>query len=348
MDQDRTDGEKLILSLLMAVTMPWVIAVLINVFFIKNPFVMIVIGLGLMFYTLKAGFQKNSDFEVSLGAIFGGQLTHWVIPSGISWWFPPPIGLAIKKKTTERQTLDRSIQGGKPFVQVKTRDGGTMEIGVVASWGVVNLYNAAQYSDEDLIKQVNALLDRGVRLYPLYFDSDEDIVPGEDTALANQKITFSKFLVGTEIPEGGFRSAKDKKGDSVTIPNDMKERAEALGIMFYSIDVVDINEPAAVQDARNREAAEHAQSAQEKLDIASIRNRILELMWNTSDETAVEAKMAAGKKPLMSEEEANLAVRTARGDIKQIVVSGTAGDFSKGSAIEQLNNGGSNVRTTHP
>jgi len=57
------DGEKLVLSFLVAFTVPWVIALAINFLIVKNLFVMLGIGIALTTYTVIGGYQRNGEFE---------------------------------------------------------------------------------------------------------------------------------------------------------------------------------------------------------------------------------------------------------------------------------------------
>ena len=323
MDETPSDISKSFLSLLVALTVPWTIGLIAN-YFIGEPMLMLVIGLGLSVYTLSAGFQRNGEFENSIGGLFG-QMTTWVIPSGISWWLPEPFGQALRKVSIEKKTLYKSVASGKPFTQVKTRDGVIVEVGVVKTWHISDARKAANFVQEDLEKQVTALLDRGVRYFALYFDSGE-AVDTRVSALSHRRADFSLYLQGSE-------DIIDLYGKE--IPNEIKQKARELGITIDNIDVVDVNEPKEVQNARNKAAAEQGQAVAEKLDVKSIRNRVLELMWGTSDLTKIKRKKKAGESPLISEAEALRAVRSARGDLEDINVSGGGGDFTKGAAIQR-------------
>jgi regulator of protease activity HflC (stomatin/prohibitin superfamily) len=324
-----TDKEKLWLSLSVAFTAPWLIALIMGLIFM-SPLLILTFGLPLSIWTLKYGYQKQGEQEESVGG-FLGQFTGWVIPPGSSWWIPKPFGQALQKKSTAKQTLDRSAKTGNQFVQVKTQDGAVVETGLVKTWHVSNTLKAARFSDADLEKQVDSLADRGVRLFALYFDSDEAQDGKPETALANKKMEFSSFLKGDE------RIPNPKKITDPTqpefIPNDTKIKAEDIGITIDNVDVTDVNEPKEVQEARNKAAAEHGQADGERLDINSVRNRVLELMWGTSDPKLIKKKKRASEAPLVSEADALRAVRSARGDLEDINVSGGAGDFSKGAAI---------------
>jgi hypothetical protein len=315
--------EKLVLSFLCAFSAPWVVALVFGAIF-NNLLVMLCIGFGLSFWTLKFGFQKNGELENSIGGLFE-SLTNWVIPSGISWWFPRPFGKALRKMSIEKKVLERRVSSGNAFEAVKTKDGGIVEVGVVLTSHIVNARNAANYQEGDLQKQVDSLLDRAVRMYALYWDSDESHDTRPNTALSGRKSDFSAFLMGaTDIT--------DRDGN--IIPNNTQERLKVMGVQFDNVDVVDVNEPAEVQKARNEAAAEPAQAQREQRDAKSMRDRTLEMMWGTSDQAAIAVKITNGEKPLVSSEDALTAVRTARGDLSAIHVSGNAGDFTKGAAVQ--------------
>jgi len=315
-----SNGAKLWLTLWIAVLFPMFISVMLFAF-TRNLTVFGISAVTLTAYSLIFGFSKNAELEQSVGGLFG-QLTQWVIPPGISFWIPPPFGQRLQKVSTAPNTLDRSTKSGKPYVQVKTRDGGLVEVGVVKTWHIVDARKAGKFTRADLDKQVDSLTDRNVRFFALYFDSDEDIDAHRDTALSGKKIEFSRFLAGDT-------TINDRDGN--VIPNDTITKAAVFGVKIDNVDVTDVNEPAEVQVARNRAAAERGQAEAEKLDVGSIRNRILELMWGTSDPTEVAALKTAETEPLMSEPEARRAVRTARGDMEDINIGGDAGDFTKGT-----------------
>lgn len=292
----------------------------------------------LLAWGLIGGLQRNGEYEQSIGGLFG-QVTGWVIPPGISWWFPAPIGQSLRKSSTEKRTLDRSIIGKTPLVDVKTRDGGQVMVGAVKTWGIVDVRKAGQFTDADLVKQVDSLLERSSRFFSLYFDSDEDISPDPDTALSHRRLDFSRYLMGAqgiivparaEVTDPGGKVVAPAVAQEI-IPNNTAQKAEELGILIYNVDVTDVNEPKEVQEARNKAAAEYAEAQGEKLDIGSIRARVLELMWGTSDSTEIADMKKKRVRPLISEQEALRAVRAARKDLEDINISGDAGDFTKGT-----------------
>lgn len=321
-------NEKMLVSLLTAILAPWAIALAVDLL-INSPVFSLILGLALMFWTLIGGFQKNGELEESVGG-FLGKMTNYVIPPGVSWWIPAPFGQALQKITTAKQTLLRSVQSGKPFPDVKTRDGGTVEVGIVVTWHVSDARKAANFGDIDKVReQVDALQDRGVRYFALYFDSDEDIDGGQhgESALSHKKKEFSSYLKGAMgIPDL----------DGKEILNDTTAKANAIGITIDNVDVVDVNEPAEVRKARNEAAAEIAQGEQERRDVSSIRSRILELMWGPrKTEEEIDRMINAGKKPLMTQEEATRTVRAARKDLLDVNVSGDGGDFTKAEALRR-------------
>jgi regulator of protease activity HflC (stomatin/prohibitin superfamily) len=303
----------------------------------RNLLILLLPSLALMLWTLIGGFNRNGEFEHSIGGIFS-QVTRWVIPSGVSWWIPRPIGTSLRKTSTEKRTLDRRVSEGKAFVDVKTRDGGQVEIGAVKTWGVDDVRKAGRFTPANLETQVNSLFDRSTRYFALYFDSDEDIDKHPDTALSGKKIEFSRYLMGAkDIMSLGRPAYTDAAGvnhpaePSRPIPNNTAEKAEALGIIIYNVDVTDVNEPKIVQDARNKAAAQDAEGEGERKDIGSVRKRVLELMWGTSDPDEIAELRRKRGKPLISETEALRTVRAARGDLEDVNIGGDAGDFTKGT-----------------
>jgi hypothetical protein len=359
-DDDDPRSEKLVVSFMAAVTVPWAIAAALGIL-TGSSAVMLILGFGLSAWTLIGGYQSNGEMEESIGA-FLGKMTDYVIPRGVSWWIPRPLGTAVRKTSIDKRSLDRSIGSGKPITQVKTRNGGTVLVGVVMAYHVEDTRIVANFEPGALETQANALLDRGTRFYALYFDSEDDHSPEEGSALANRKAEFSAYLMGKPLkdadgnprPHLGLRRRKatdDEKAamnnerdfvdEWIEIPCDIPERAKALGIAIDLVDVVDVNEPLEVQQANNLAAAEVGQAKAEKRDIGSVRERFLEMKWGTSDPAEIARMIAANEKPLIDVDDDTIlqAVRTARGDLVAAHVSGNAGDFTKAEVLRNAMQG---------
>lgn len=317
--------DRTIKSFLVALLVPWVIATVINLFF-DTLLVLVPTGVALSIWSLYGGFQKNGELEEKIGALFA-VMTNWVIPPGISWWYPWPFGTALRPTNIEIQTLDRSVRGGKPIIDVKTRgEGGLMVVGITMAWRIIDSRTVANFSPDDHKKQVDSTLDRAVRHLALHYDADEEHSDVVNSGLTSRKRELSDFIMGKTVkglsPDGTVL---------IDVPSDTTERFLKLGVEVVQVDVNDVNEPEEVQRARAAQMAEYGEGKKEELDIQSVRRRVLELMWGTSDPAIIKQKQEAGEAPLMSQAEALETVRTARGDIT--VIKGS--DFTGAEALRQ-------------
>ncbi len=320
------DGGSMVASGIAAgVIAPAIVAV---PFLAAGPLLFTGVFLATSIYALTAGLVRNAENERAVGGFLDRQ-TSWTLPTGISWWFPKPFGKVLQPRRVDQAILalrKGSERGSIP--QVQTADGGQVEVQVTLTWRIVDVTKAQRLPVTELEARVSGLLDRLVRYFALGFESDSD---NESRRLVNQKLAFSAFLVGdTHYIEGGVsREIVDMNGQPLT--SDTKMRCEEIGIAFERAEVHDVNPPQEVIDARNKQAAEAAQAAQEQEDMNSLRNRINELMYGTSDKD--ELVKLKRRKPLMSVEAATLAARAARGDVTDINVGGNAGDFTKAAAL---------------
>jgi regulator of protease activity HflC (stomatin/prohibitin superfamily) len=272
---------------------------------------------------------RSTENERSVGGLFN-RPTGWTIPTGLSWWFPKPLGQKLQPRRVDQMILARrkdSPSGSIP--QVQTADGGQVEVQVTLAWRIVDVVKTQRIPEAELVKRVEGLLDRQVRYFALGFESDAKT---EANRLMNQKLAFSGYIVGdsTYLDGGLEKPIQDKNGKHML--SDIKERCDELGIAFERAEVHDINPPQEVIDARNKQAAEAAEGQQEQEDVASMRNRILELMWKTSHAPTIAKYEKNGKTPLMTVEAATLAVRAARKDVTDVNVSG-GGDFTKAEVL---------------
>ena len=323
-----SDIEKFFVTLMIAVTIPLSIGIVVGMSVhmalgqtIITQLTMALTTLPLLVWSLVGGFIRNGERERAVGGLLG-QFTGWALPTGISWWFPPPIGQRLQPRSIEVVTIDRTRRNGKTFAEVQTRDGGQVEVQANLSWQVVDPTRAARYSQQELGERANGIFDRQIRFFALYFDSDAG---KPEARLSNQKVSFSCYVIG----DGESRDLKGR-----VISNDVKERVGELGIRFNACEVFDVNPPQEVIDARHAQASEIAQAIQEERDIDSLRKRILELMWGTSNSHEIQEKKRNGHRPLMSADHATRAARAARGDLIDLHVSGEGGDFTKGAAIQ--------------
>jgi regulator of protease activity HflC (stomatin/prohibitin superfamily) len=297
-------------------------------FLVGGPLLFTGAFLATSIYALTAGLVRNAENERAVGGFLDRQ-TSWTLPTGISWWFPAPFGKALQRRRVDQSVLvlrKGSIKGSIP--QVQTADGGQVDVQVTLTWRVVDVVKTSRLPAAELEARVEGLLDRQVRFFALGFESDSD---DESRRLIAQKLPFSAFLVGETHykSDGNTMQINDMNGNPLTY--DTKERCGEIGIAFERAEVHDVNPPQEVIDARNKQAAEVAQAVQEQEDMSSLRNRINELMYGTSDKD--ELVKLKRRKPLMTVEAATLAARAARGDVTDINVGGTGGDFTKAAAL---------------
>lgn len=336
-----SDFEKTIMSFLIAIAVPAGFAAAFkDLLFPDYTFVFWITVIPGLIYTLWFGAVRQGELENSVGG-FLNQFTRWVIPTGWSWWIPPPFGKALGTRSVEKRTTKMTSDDIGPITEVSTYDGGQVEISEVVEWYIHDVRQAARYDMALLDKRVMDLIERNTRWFALYWDSDDNESAGTKDSLVRRKADFSRYIIGDfSRPIMG----KDRQtGKIVDIrdyypqddPTSTKKKIEELGIRFSSAEVKDVNQPQAVRDARNAAAAESGQALAEERDIASIYKRIKEAMWGTSDEAKIKQKKENGEEPLMSADAARETVRAARKDITVVHVSGDGGDFTKGAVAKE-------------
>lgn len=290
------DRERMILSLLVALLVPWVIALIANVFF-REPLLMLAIGIAISAWTLISGFQKNGELENSVGGLFG-QMTTWIIPSGISWWVPKPFGQALRKTSVGKLELDHTRASGKHSTMVETSDGVQVEVSYYCLFRITEL--ATWVTVEDALKALDATMDRSVRWFVSFLKVDE---------ITSVKKPFSDYLMGKDFTDSS----------GVVHVNDIKEiLMKDFGVEMISARVDDVNPPKSIVEAHEAEAREDAEARREKKNTASRATRAKELkaiLPGISDSEALRASLAMS------------------GDIEVIDVTG-GGDFAKGAAIQ--------------
>lgn len=329
----RTNGltafEKTVITFLIAIAVPVVMANLIKGFVSPDsPILFWILATAGCAYTLIFGFVKQGELENSVGGIVN-QFTNWIIAEGISWWVPKPFGQVLQTRSVEKRTTKMTAGDEGPITEVSTNDGGQVEISEVVEWRIKDVRNAARYPGNLLDQRVKDLIERNTRWFALYWDSDD--TEENNFSLVRQKTPFSRYIVGDTD------GITDRNGEPIeydpTDPTTTNAKAEELGVELIMAEVKDINQPQAVRDARNAAAAEAGQAVQEEKDMQSLRKRVLELMWGTSVDSEIREKVDEGQIPLMTSEEAQQAARAARGDLEEIRVTGSGGDFTKGAAV---------------
>lgn len=290
------DRERMVLTLLVALLVPWVIALIANVF-IREPLLMLAIGIALSAWILIAGFQKNGELENSVGGLFG-QMTTWVIPSGISWWVPKPFGQALRKTSVGKLELDHTRASGKHSTMVETNDGVQVEVSYYCLFRIAEL--STWVTVEEALKALDATMDRSVRWFVSFLKVDE---------ITSVKKPFSDYLMG--------KAFTDSAGN--VHENDIREiLMKDFGVEMISARVDDVNPPKSIVEANEAEAREDAEARREKKNMASRATRAKELkaiLPGISDSEALRASLAVS------------------GDIDVIDVTG-GGDFAKGAAIQ--------------
>lgn len=306
-----TDGEKLFITFILALTIPIVFAGVVAMF-IEGKLIFFPMAIGLTIYTLVAGLQKNGPLEHSVGIVFG-QLTPWTIPTGISWWIPRPLGTSSVKISIETRELDRTKKSNNVLTEVSTRNNTQIEVSYFLQWEVIDVTKAIKV--ENLNTAFQALIDRGVRWFSREWDADGPY------DIAQKKNEFSEYLLGID------QMGPEKKVDGVTpvpleerpIASGLQDDAGKMGIRILTARIDDINPPKAIVNARESEAVEAAEASKEEKDIESLGKR------------AAELKNKLG----INGEAALHAAQAARGDITVIRVDGSAGDFTKGQAAAE-------------
>ncbi len=285
-------------------------------------------------YWLIAGAYANGPQVHSVQGILGIP-SWWVFINGLSWGIPRPFGWAIFKTSIAPRSTD--MTGDAAIAEVTTRDGAQNRVGVVLQWRVRNARLAGQYSPAELEQRVKDIEDYGVRQFALLRESDGDT----PNALTQSKGDFSRFLACdptlTEIrmyrPDGTEAVPIENTHLDQDNQDSMAAKFLLLGVDPITAEVKDVDPPQEVKDSRNAAAAEDGQVVQERKDTTTLRNEILFLMWGTDDPAEISRLEADGGKPLMSELDAREAVRTKRGDVTHIHITGDGGDFTKAEAL---------------
>ncbi len=293
MNEQMKDGEKLIVSFLVAFTAPWLVALVVHMF-VREPVIFLGLGMLLSAYTITMGYQENEEFDRSIGTVFG-QLTGWVIPTGKSWWIPKPFGSATAKTRVLGLELDRTRRGGNPILRVETSDGSQSEVSLRGVYDIVDLLTWVKVQES--AKTLSTAISGFVRVFGLSFPAS-----GVDN-ITDQKESLTKYLNGEKIPSPKGEIQSDVPGALM----------KSLGVQMKSILVDDINPPQSIIEASEAQEREKAEAMQEAADIAALVNQVQQLT-------------ALGISP----ESALVAAQAARGDIEGINVGGSGGDFTKG------------------
>lgn len=317
-----TDGQKTITTFLIAFCAPIIIGTILSMFIGVLALVAI---LPLWYWTLVIGFVRNAENERSAGVLFD-QFTNWTIPTGYSWWVPRPFGKKGLTRNVDSQVIN--MDGDTTAMRVQTKDGGQVSVKANLTWQIVDITKSAKLPEGQLQLRVAGLFERQIRYFALAFESDS---AKPEHALVNQKLNFSTYITG----DGNHTNA-----DGEILVNDIKERVAEIGVEFVKAEVLDVNPPQEVIDARNAQAAEEAEAIREQLNTDSDRSRALELMWGTSSKGTVTKYINAGRVPVMTMAEAVQFVLVSKNQATLVVggqVGGgkPAGDFTTGEILKQ-------------
>lgn len=325
-----SDGEKTIYTFLIAFCVPVITATLLS--FLVGGVALITL-VPLWYWTLVLGKVKNNENERSVGVAFD-QFTSWTIPTGLSWWLPPPIGRKGLTRNVDSQVIN--VDGLTTTLRVQTKDGGQVSVKSNLTWKVVDIIKSAKLPGDVLVQRVEGLNERQIRYFALGFESDSS---DPTRVLMNQKLNFSTFITGDEGPH--FNA------DGIELTNDIKQRAAEIGVELEKAEVLDVNPPQEVIDARNAQAAEEAEAIREKLNTESDRNRALEIMWGTHHKGTITKYKKEGRVPSVTMAEAMQMGYIAKKQAT-LVVSGQigggkpAGDFTTAEVLKQTANQGGN------
>lgn len=300
--------EKSVFTFLVAITLPWAIALVVGVFFGNNPLITLTLGLALTAYTLTLGLQKNGEQERSIGSLFG-QLTDWEIPPGYSWWVPHPFGKSILQTSTKQREVDRTKKHGLQLERVITRNLNHVDVSYYATYDIVTLVTWASLDAPE--KLVSATLDNTVNELATYWDSDGA------HSISRQMKAFSEYLMGNEVSVPAHDGFRDFQTIQSSIADLLLKRA---GVRLTSVHVDDIKPPQALVDAHQGKASIPTILETEALDVMAIHKRVQELTASLG----------------ISNDEALRVVLANRGKIEVIDVRG-GGDVSKGAAIHRNN-----------
>lgn len=252
------------------------------------------------------GAYRNGELERATGGV-GGQLTSWILPTGLSWWIPRRLGGSQERKlNVEIRELNRTKDKGKPLEGVVTYDGAEIGVEYFTQYRVTDIEKARQYTNIDTA--FAALMDRHARFFANEWDGD----PATTKSLTRRKTSFSNWMSG-QLP------VKNRKGEDMQ--NDIIAEAAAMGVELVSSRITDINPPKELVEARKAKIRERAEGEAERANIVQLRRQVRGLRKGYSkDDEALD----------ITDREALEAAQLARKDVRKIIVGGDAGDFTKG------------------
>jgi regulator of protease activity HflC (stomatin/prohibitin superfamily) len=284
-----------------------------------NPtliFGLVLIAIGWWF--LGEGLINNGALEKSVPELLG-SFTPWEAPPGISWWFPPPFGSKGSTVPIDQKTLDRTSGSGKMILKVLTKDDVPVSVGLVVQF-------AAGEEPGDALSYVSidnpeaafeAMIEGNARVFVRYFSAAQ--VPDEKHELA-------KFLMNEKgtirIPIEGNLASGDKHDDNKWVDkptddgSDSVTQAKKMGFTIRAVSVAEINLPESITQAKELEEKEKAEERAEVVQITAVA-RQMEVLRRAF--------------PNLTDTQILRAVQSERGKIKQVVVEGDAGDFTKGA-----------------
>lgn len=303
-----------------ALTVPLIIGVTVGIL-TGNILIMLCITFSLLLYTLIGGKQKNGELENAIGGIWG-HMTPWVIPAGISWWFPWPIGQALQKTHIGVITIDRTqdtpIGNNTGILQkVITKDGAQFEISYSLSFTITQLLHWVAIPESDRIKIVNGIIDQHIRWFALSFNAEDAYDTDKkpiSMGIMSQKQNFLEYLLGTK-ELSSFEHP-------TPIPSILAVELEKIGIEIVGVRIYDIKPPSSLIQAREALIKKDAQTAEEEKNI----NALL---------AQVERLQTLGISPT----DALNAALVTRGDTTGVnITGGVVGDFTTAAVVNNKTN----------
>lgn len=293
----------------------------------------ILVFLYVFVYGLRALGPAKGREEVEEGAVkfLGGYLSfkfnkRWMgfytAPPGISWWLPYPLG-GITPVDIRRRELDRTSTNGTPITKVTTRENAEVSVSLLIPFRVTNIW--AYVNTDDVIKQFTKISEQAIRHYvSIMWMLDMAHRLGEISgAIKGDKALYT--IDALEIAKSANDVSKMRDGEPIeTIRVNLESRynpasrAHEIGIEVIDPAVDDIILPSEVVAAMVAKRTEEAEVVSETIQAKNL-NRLIKIIKEghsgISDEAALYAALAQ------------------QNHAKVIHVSGNAGDFTKGAAI---------------
>ena len=275
-------------------------------------------------YSLLAGAHVNKPLYNGVPELFGSYVSWWLAPPGLSWWIPEPFGSITQTVFVGDNPATRNL------VEVEAADNVQMSTRYTFVVRVLYPFVYARYGDEGSEKALRALMDRTMRwLISIHLSTHLPAARGEvSEVMAGASDTIR--VVGEDGTERMYTfSSSSVAGNRRTLAR----MARDLGWEIVEFLAEDFTLPKSVADAAERKRIEEEERAAELAEadtVVAIAKRLAGL----SDEQPLDLSILAHAAALE-------AAQAERGKIDKVVVTGGAGDFTQGAAVQT-----SRTRTT--